>query len=168
MKTAALLAAASILLASSLLASNVSAQSSAPANNVPPPPGINDPGVQPAPADTATATRQQAGNQPALPSMHDVGDAGNGKHMTLPPQVSVHEEGEDQVQEYRRSGMLYMVVVTPKHGIPQTYKVDPDGTRHLEPGEPPVQPVMYKVLEWGKSKPAEADSSGAAQDNSGH
>ena len=85
--------------------------------------------------------------------MEDAGDAGNSKQMSLPPQVSVREEDGDQVQEYRRSGMLYMVVVTPKKGIPQTYMVDPDGTRRLVPGEAPVQPVMYKVLEWGKSKP---------------
>ena len=55
--------------------------------------------------------------------------------------------------------MLYMVVVTPKNGIPQSYTVDPDGTRHMQPGQAPVHPAMYKVLEWGKSKPAEASSS---------
>jgi hypothetical protein len=31
-----------------------------------------------------------------------------------------------------------------------------------------VGPAMYKVLEWGKSKPAEADSSEATQSESGH
>ncbi len=161
MKTAALLAAASLLLASSAFA-----QTSAPSNNVPPPPGMNDPGVQPVapPAKVAPATKQNTGNQQALPS----GDAGNAKQMSLPPQVSVHDEDGDEVQEYRRSGMLYMVVVTPKKGIPQTYNVDPDGTRTLVPGQPPVRPVMYKVLEWGKSKPAEADSTEATQSESGH
>jgi hypothetical protein len=165
MKTAALLAAASLLLASSAFA-----QSSAPTNNVPPPPGMNDPGVQPvaAPAKVAPATKQNAGSQQALPSMQGAGDAGNAKQMSLPPQVSVHEEQGDEVQEYRRSGMLYMVVVTPKNGIPQTYNVDPDGTRTLVPGQPPVRPVMYKVLEWGKSKPAEADSTEESQGDSGH
>jgi Protein of unknown function (DUF2782) len=165
MKTAALLAAASLLLASSAFA-----QSSAPSNPGLPPPGINDPGVQPVapPAKVAPTTTHKAGNQQNLPSMQDTGDAGDSKHMSLPPQVSVREEDGDQVQEYRRSGMLYMVVVTPKKGIPQTYMVDPDGTRRLVPGESPVQPVMYKVLEWGKSKPAEADSTEATQSESGH
>jgi hypothetical protein len=165
MKTAALLAAASLLLASSAFA-----QSSAPSNPGLPPPGINDPGVQPVapPAKVAPATTHNAVNQQTLPSMQDAGNPGNSKQMSLPPQVSVHEEDGDEVQEYRRSGMLYMVVVTPKKGIPQTYTVDPDGTRRLVPGSAPVQPVMYKVLEWGKSKPAEADSSEATQSESGH
>ena len=165
MKTAALLAAASILLASGALA-----QTAPPSGNVPPPPGMNDPGAQPvapaptsaapapAPAHTSTKSRR-------LPSMQD--HSGAGKHMTL-PQVSVHREGQNEVQEYRRSGMVYMVVVTPKGGIPQTYLVDPDGTRHMQPGQPPVQPVMYKVLEWGKSKPAAAASSATPPGDSGH
>jgi Protein of unknown function (DUF2782) len=165
MKTAALLAAASLLLASSAFA-----QSSAPSNNVPPPPGMNDPGVQAVapPAKVVRKTTQNAGNIPALPSMHEVSNADNGKQMSLPPQVTTHQEDGDQVQEYRHNGMLYMVVVTPKKGIPQTYTVDPDGTRRLTPGEAPVQPVMYKVLEWGKSKPAEADSAEDTQSDSGH
>ncbi len=165
MKTAALLAAASLLLAAGAMA-----QPAPPSGSVPPPPGINDPGVQPvapapsrsapapAPAQTSTKSRR-------LPSMQD--HSGAGKHMTL-PQVSVHREGQNEVQEYRRSGMVYMVVVTPRGGIPQTYIVDPDGTRHLQPGQPPVQPVMYKVLEWGKSKPAAAASSAKPQGDGGH
>jgi len=128
MKTAALLAAASLLLASGAFA-----QSSAPSNNVPPPPGMNDPGVQavapPARTRTAPATTQSGSNQPALPTMQDGGNAGNSKQMSLPPQVTTRQEAGDEVQEYRHNGMLYMVVVTPKNGIPQTYNVDPDGTR---------------------------------------
>ena len=167
MKTAALLAAASLLLAAGAMA-----QSAPPSGSVPPPPGINDPGVQPvAPAPTSAAPASapvpahQSAMSRGLPSMQD--HSGSGKHMTL-PQVSVHREGQNEVQEYRRSGMLYMVVVTPKGGIPQTYRVDPDGTRHLQPGQPPVQPVMYKVLEWGKSKPAAAASSARPSGESGH
>jgi len=167
MKTAALLAAASLLLASGAFA-----QSSAPSNNVPPPPGMNDPGVQavapPARTRTAPATTQSGSNQPALPTMQDGGNAGDSKQMSLPPQVTTRQEAGDEVQEYRHNGMLYMVVVTPKNGIPQTYNVDPDGTRRLAPGQAPVQPVMYKVLEWGKSKPAEADSTEDTQSDTGH
>lgn len=163
MKTAALLAAASLLLAAGAIA-----QSAPPSGSVPPPPGINDPGVQPvapASAGPAPAPAHPSAMSRRLPSMQD--HAGAGKHMTL-PQVSVHREGQNEVQEYRRSGMLYMVVVTPKGGIPQTYRVDPDGTRHMQPGQPPVQPVMYKVLEWGKSKPAAAASSATPPGDSGH
>ncbi len=84
------------------------------------------------------------------------------------PEVSVHKQGENEVQEYRRNGLLYMVVVTPKNGITQTYMVSPDGTRHMQPGQPPVQPVMYDVLKWGKHKPASKDAGDKAQGDAGH
>lgn len=169
MKTAALLAAASLF-----LASGVFAQSSAPPAQVPPPPGIDDPGVQAVAAPPADKPVNKPADKPAgkrsvaagLPSMQDPGTPGDGKHMTL-PEVSKHRQGDNEVQEYRRGGMLYMVVVTPKHGIPQVYNVDPDGSRHLQQGHAPVRPVMYKVLEWGKSKPAKAEAAEPAPAASG-
>ncbi len=158
MKTAALLAAASLLLATGALA-----QSSPPANG-PPPPGLNDPGVK---ASTSDAASHAAAPQDAPLPAHAPDAARHAKHMSL-PQVSQHQEGQNEVQEYRRSGLLYMVVVTPPNGIPQTYMVDPDGTRHMQPGQPPVTPVMYKVLEWGKSKPASAGSTANPPGDDGH
>jgi hypothetical protein len=160
MKSAAVLAAVSFFFVSGLVASSVHAQSSAPTTNAPPPPGMNDPGVKqlPPPPKVPDATVQKSAAGRNLPAMQDAGSASDGKHMTL-PDVSTHQEGENEVEEYRRSGMLYMVVVTPRNGIPQSYTVDPDGTRHMQPGQAPVHPAMYKVLEWGKSKPAEASSS---------
>lgn len=165
MKTAALLAVASTLFASSLLASPTQAQS-APSTNVPPPPGINDPGVQAVspPTKTSTPARTPAPKADsldlkpqALPAMRS-GDSRLGRPPV--PDVSVRQEGDNSVQEYSRNGQVYMVVVTPKHGVPQTYMVDPQGRVVDEHGQKPVGPVMYKVLEWGKSKPAAADSSG--------
>lgn len=152
MKTATLLAAASVLFVSGALA-----QPPAPAN-APPPPGIHDPGVKSVEPVARTDSGQPvSGKAPA----------GDGKHMTL-PDVSVHEEGDNQIQEYRRSGMLYMIVVTPKSGIPQTYMVDPQGRLLDEHGKKPVGTVMYKVLEWGKSKPASEQSSEASPGDGGH
>jgi hypothetical protein len=142
----------------------------------PPPPGMNDPGVKavapPAPAPTAQpaqsaqqaqAAQQQAATnsaparpgQPALPAMQEPRDATG----QAPPQVTVRKQGDDTVQEYRRSGQLYMVVVTPKNGITQTYMVDQKGAWTNAGGEP-VKPVMYKVLEWGKGKSAEDQENG--------
>ena len=160
MKSAAVLAVASFFFVSGLAASNVYAQSPAPATSALPPPSMNDPGVKPLapPPKVPDATVSKSAGSQNLPAMQDAGTAGDGKHMTL-PDVSTHQEGENEIEEYRRSGMLYLVVVTPKNGIPQSYTVDPDGTRHMHPGQAPVHPAMYKVLEWGKSKPAEASSS---------
>jgi uncharacterized protein DUF2782 len=172
MKTAALLAVASVLFASSLLVSNASAQSS-PSTNVPPPPGINDPGVQavappaklrkaaPAPVHRSLDLKPQA-----LPAMHDDGVAPSARDKSL-PEIKVRQEGDNSIQEYSRNGQVYMVVVTPKNGIEQTYMVDPQGRLVDEHGKKPVGPVMYKVLEWGKSKPPADDSTAPAQDGSG-
>jgi Protein of unknown function (DUF2782) len=152
------------------VASNALAQSASQFPPAPPPPGMNDPGVKavaPAPAPTP-APSQKSGQPPvsadtAAPmsqsgssSAQEPRDA-NGQ---TPPQVTVRKQGDDTVQEYRRSGQLYMVVVTPKSGISQTYMVDQKGAWTNQAGEP-VKPVMYKVMEWGNSKSA------ADQDNGG-
>jgi hypothetical protein len=132
---------------------------------VPPPPGMNDPGVKavappsstPPPNETpAEPTPDQPIGKPIpLPPM-----PGDTAPRTAPPQVSVRQQGDNTVQEYRQNGRVYMIIVTPKNGIAQTYMVDASGHLQGVNGAPPVQPVMYKVLEWGKSKPAEASSSG--------
>jgi hypothetical protein len=80
----------------------------------------------------------------------------------------VRQEGDNSVQEYSRNGRVYMVVVTPKNGIAQTYMVDPQGRVVDEHGQKPVGPVMYKVLEWGKAKPPAENSSEATPDDDGH
>ncbi|MEO7067234.1 MAG: DUF2782 domain-containing protein [Rhodanobacter sp.] len=168
MKTAALLVAASVFAVSSVFAASAFAQSTAPAPvNVPPPPGINDPGVQavtpaakPAPASSSNQLNLKPQKMPSPPRDAAASDAKN----AFAPDVSVRTEGENTIQEYRRSGRIYMVVVTPKHGIPHTYVTDPQGRLVDEHGQKPIRPVMYKILEWGKSKPAAAASSADAAD----
>jgi hypothetical protein len=170
MKTAALLVAASVLFASSAFAQ------SSPSTNVPPPPGINDPGVKAAtpPAKPAVKSKSaHSARQPldlkpqALPAMQDSGNAPAGRDKSL-PQIRVRQEGDNNIQEYSRNGQVYMVVVTPKVGIAQTYMVDPQGRLVDEHGQKPVRPVMYKVLEWGKSKPAAEGSTETAPGDDGH
>ncbi|MDQ6646591.1 MAG: DUF2782 domain-containing protein [Pseudomonadota bacterium] len=179
MKTTALLAStralvASSLLLSGLLASAVFAQTR-PSTNVPPPPGMNDPGVtavtppSPAPTQTAPST---SGHMPdlkpqALPSMKS-GDSRLGRPKGSVPDVQVRQDGDNSVQEYSRNGQVYMVVVTPKSGIAQTYMVDPQGRMVDEHGQKPVRPVMYKVLEWGKAPPPAEPSSNTPTPDSGH
>jgi hypothetical protein len=157
MKTAALLVSASFLLTSSVLAQT------RPSTNAPPPPGMNDPGVKAvAPASPTSAAATSAGTlnlkPQSLPSMQDDGPGGSKRDNSI-PEIKTHRRGDDVVQEYSRSGQVYMIVVTPKNGIQQTYMVDPQGRVVDEHGQKPTRPVMYKVLEWGKSKPAEASSS---------
>jgi hypothetical protein len=166
-KAAALLVSASFLLAASAFAQTNPA-TTRPSTNVPPPPGMNDPGVKAvAPARTASTAEKPLNLKPqSLPSMQDNGTAG--KRDNTIPEVAVHKRGDDVVQEYSRSGQVYMIVVTPKNGIQQTYMVDPQGRIVDEHGQKPVRPVMYKILEWGKAKPAEASSTDAAAGDDGN
>ncbi|MDE2155118.1 MAG: DUF2782 domain-containing protein [Xanthomonadaceae bacterium] len=167
MKIAALLAAASVLLASSAFA-----QSSVSSTNVPPPPGINDPGVKAVSPAKSGGGHDHAGTPKSslppltLPPMKS-GDTRLGRDAS-PPDVRVRQEGDINVQEYRRNGQVYMVVVTPKNGIQQIYTVDPQGRLVDEHGQKPVGPVMYKVLEWGKSRPPAQAAPADTQDGDGH
>ena len=68
------------------------------------------------------------------------------------PTVTIREEEERMIEEYRLDGQIYMVKVTPKGGIP-FYYIDTDGDGRLELDEDqralnPVQPVYWKVKEW--------------------
>lgn len=173
MKPVVLLAVLGVAVASNALAQS-SASQFPPA---PPPPGINDPGVKavarpPAPApvapkaaagksasakvsaDTEATLSQPATSTPATSDAQPRDANGN-----VPPQVRVHTEGDQTIQEFSRSGQVYMVVVTPKGGIPQTYMVDQKGAWTNQAGEH-VKPVMYKVIEWGKSRPANDQDNG--------
>ena len=44
----------------------------------------------------------------------------------LEPQVTITTRGEDKIEEYRISGKLCMMKVTPKHGVPY-YLIDEKG-----------------------------------------
>jgi hypothetical protein len=150
-----------VVLPAVLLVASAFAQSAPPPASVPPPPGMNDPGVRaaagasaavPAPAPARSGTSLL----PATPT-----PIRSGQPL---PEVRVHKQGEDTVQEYRRNGQLYMVVVTPPNGIAQTYMVDPQGRLVDEHGQKPTRPVMYKILEWGKSKPAPRPAAASSAD----
>lgn len=53
----------------------------------------------------------------------------------LEPQVTIIKRGEDRVEEYRINGKLYMVKVTPPHGVPY-YLVDSRGDGRMVRQEP--------------------------------
>lgn len=68
------------------------------------------------------------------------------------PTVTIREEEEQMIEEYRLDGQIYMVKVTPRGGIPYYY-IDTNGDGKLEldmdqSAMNPVQPVHWKVKEW--------------------
>ncbi|MEJ2383489.1 MAG: DUF2782 domain-containing protein [Xanthomonadales bacterium] len=70
----------------------------------------------------------------------------------IEPTVTIREEEDRMIEEYRRNGQVYMVKVTPRGGKPYYYiDTDGDGTLELDPKQRalnPVQPVYWKVKEW--------------------
>jgi len=155
MKTARLLLATGLGWLLLPLTAIAEPQSSPPGPALPPP-ALHDPGVRASAPAAGSVASPMAPPAVALPSMHDDGTARD----EAAPEVTIHQRGDDSVQEYWRAGQLYMVVVTPKNGVPYSYMLDPQGRWVDEHGQKPVRPVMYKILEWGKSRPATARSSG--------
>ena len=79
----------------------------------------------------------------------------------IEPTVTIREEEERMIEEYRLNGQIYMVKVTPKGGIPYYY-IDTDGDGKLEldmdqQALNPVQPVHWKVKEWDRTRNTAAD-----------
>ena len=66
------------------------------------------------------------------------------------PQVTIRQDGDNTVQEYRVNGRLYIVKVTPKGGVP-FYLVDERGdgsmTRKdsLDTG---LRPPLWSIFSW--------------------
>lgn len=137
--------AAGLALAAGSVAAHDHGGPAAPAT-VPPPPGINQPGVKPVPPAPAHAASTPSER---IDEMR--------RTLDQDADVQVRRAGDKVIEEYRRDGRLYMVRVTPPHGVPQTYMVDPNGRLRAVSGAPPVSPVMYKILDFGKP-PASSSS----------
>jgi hypothetical protein len=87
--------------------------------------------------------------------------AENAQEMPIPPKVqdeqieptvTIREEEDRLIEEYKMNGRVYMVKITPKVGVPYYY-IDTDGDGQLEldvdrQALNPVQPVYWKIKEW--------------------
>jgi hypothetical protein len=65
------------------------------------------------------------------------------------PQVTIVRRGEDTVTEYRLHGKLYMVKVTPLHGVPY-YLVDREGKGQMvrDDSAPTLAVPMWVIKQW--------------------
>lgn len=66
------------------------------------------------------------------------------------PQVTITRRGEDKVEEFRIRGKLYMVRVTPPHGVPY-YLVDQRGDGSLariDTLDPALSVPMWVIKSW--------------------
>ena len=69
----------------------------------------------------------------------------------LEPEVTIVQQGENVVEEYRLNGNLYMIKITPSKGMPY-YLVDSDGDGMLETRRNSVDPEVivprWTIFEW--------------------
>jgi hypothetical protein len=156
-----------VSIATVLLASAAVAQQRADA---PPPPPIDETpatateeeldaaaGEAPAATDASqTVTLQEAvpeATEKVLPEARAVEDPPLPEKVkpseSIAGEVTIRREGDNVIEEYRRSGAVYMVVVTPGKGPRYTY-LDTDGDGRLEgdPREGRARPVYYTLYEW--------------------
>ncbi|HTI95987.1 MAG TPA: DUF2782 domain-containing protein [Rudaea sp.] len=118
------------------------------------PPSMNDPGVKQAapaaqaPTTTATKPVEKAQEQSTLPP--EVQAAANVAEL---PVVTVRQNGNETVEEYRKKGKLLFVRVLEKQG-PTKFYVDnpsvipPNLMKQLSGPSGVVQPVYYKLADW--------------------
>jgi hypothetical protein len=70
---------------------------------------------------------------------------------TLEPDITIIRKGKKTIQEYRRSGRLYMIKVIPDIGPPY-YFIDNDGDGKMDvrrnDGDRGSDINMWKILEW--------------------
>ena len=100
-------------------------------------------------ADAASATEEEVLNvDPPRPADVPIPDKIPSPDEEAPA-VTIRNEGGTVIEEYRQSGKLTMVRVTPENGITYTY-LDTDGDGRLEgdPKDGPVSPVYYTLYEW--------------------
>ncbi|MEK7231524.1 MAG: DUF2782 domain-containing protein [Pseudomonadota bacterium] len=68
----------------------------------------------------------------------------------LEPQVTIIKRGSDTVEEYRVGGKLYMLKVTPAHGVPY-YLIDEKGDGRMtrqEGLDSGIRPPMWTIHSW--------------------
>ncbi|GGU47938.1 hypothetical protein GCM10009504_00120 [Pseudomonas laurentiana] len=65
------------------------------------------------------------------------------------PQVTIRQEGDKTIQEYRQNGFLYAIKITPKHGKPY-FLVRADGTEanFIRSDQPDMLIPSWKIFEW--------------------
>jgi Protein of unknown function (DUF2782) len=66
---------------------------------------------------------------------------------SLEPQVTVKKRGEDKVEEFRINGKLYMIRVTPPHGVPYLL-IDRAGNGEFGPSHGPTDGRNISVPMW--------------------
>jgi Protein of unknown function (DUF2782) len=96
---------------------------------------------------TLPPTPSESLDAPPLPP-----DVQKAAEATELPVITVRQNGNERVEEYRKKGVLYFVRVVPPEGAPRYYVDNPSNLppdiRQLSAPSGTVQPVYYKLVEW--------------------
>jgi hypothetical protein len=87
---------------------------------------------------------------PDLPKNDSITNLPHNPEVHTDPNVTIRQDGENKIEEYRVNGRLYAIRVTPKVGPPYTM-VDNKGDGHFEPSDPAgvtVRPPRWTLLEF--------------------
>ncbi len=65
------------------------------------------------------------------------------------PEVTIRQDGDKTVQEYRQNGFLYAVKITPKHGKPY-FLVRADGSdgNFIRSDQPDMLIPAWEIFKW--------------------
>ena len=129
----------------------------------PPPPSLDDKGIYATPdpandnvaaAEAAAQVLPDATQAPDKPDTRLVRDKpareqAAVKERVAASQLTVRQEGNDTVEEYRENGKVWMIRIIPADG-PNRVFMDNTGTGRLtrDPKLGPIDPVYYTVYEW--------------------
>ncbi len=96
----------------------------------------------------AAAVPAFAQQQPALEPIPEPPPMPVGSELDE-PEITIVKRGEDTVAEYRLHGKLYMVKVTPPHGVPY-YLIDKEGKGQMvrEDSLPNLAVPMWVIKSW--------------------
>jgi hypothetical protein len=110
-----------------------------------PPAAAQSPGDRPLPtqAPASKAKLQPVPEPPPPPSGLEL-------DPSLEPQVTIRKSPKETVEEFRIRGRLYMIKVTPSHGVPY-YLIDNDGRGDFsrrENYDTGTRPPMWVIHQW--------------------
>ena len=112
-------------------------------------------GVRPLPSQQApskAAPPKAAPGKPTLQSIPEPPPPPPGFELdpTLEPQVTIRKSAKETVEEFRIRGRLYMIKVTPSHGVPY-YLIDESGKGDFsrrDTFDTGTRPPMWVIHQW--------------------
>ncbi len=113
------------------------------------------PGDRPLPAQTPAVKPKPAAAAPADRKLQPLPEPpppppGLELDPSLEPQVTIQRRGTETVEEFRIRGRLYMVKVTPAHGVPY-YLIDENGRGDFarrDTYDTGTRPPMWVIHQW--------------------